>query len=463
MDNSKAAELNKKNREEHFPKENLGEEYEFISYIGSGSYGHVCKAKQVSTGKIVAIKKFSHIFKNDTNTLRLLRELRILTALKDHPKIIRMLDIIPPRDLVHFNDLYIVMEFMDTDLSKIINSTQFLTTLHIQFILYQILVATKALHSAKIYHRDLKPQNILINEDCIVKICDFGLSRGAPSKKSPTETRKLTSHVVTRWYRAPEVIFLTNEYTSAIDIWSIGCIFAELLGMQKENTSFVKGRMPLFPGISCFPLSPRQGEQTQNSYFMDQISIILHVIGTPSKIEISDFKNCVAKNYLKALPHWPGIDIRKKFPGATELELDLLKKMLSFCPSKRPTVEETLNHPYLENIRDMKSEITVPSVEFEFEGKSMKKIGRGLLIREVMKNFKKQKLLRKNITFNLSKEEESPEKLSEESEEKSKRENGEQTEEKSLNGSATKHNEESVVNKDKKKSSKENQISNSRV
>ncbi|MES1921317.1 hypothetical protein MHBO_002859 [Bonamia ostreae] len=382
--NTPAPVVPKKESKNHFPKESLGSEYEFVSYIGSGSYGHVCKAKQVQSGKMVAIKKFSGVFKSSTNTLRLLRELRILRALRSHPRIIKLIDIIPPKNLISFNDLYIVLEYMDTDLSRIIHSNQYLSRTHVQYILYQILLATKGLHSAQIYHRDLKPQNILINENCTVKLCDFGLSRGAPTSKN-SETRRLTSHVVTRWYRAPEVIFLTSEYTSSIDIWSIGCIFAELLGMLRENMVMVKGRMPLFPGISCFPLSPRRTDMSENSFFLDQISLILHVIGTPTSIELSDFNHCVAKNYLNSLPYWPGIDLKKKFPASNDLEIDLLRKMLRFSPSQRLTVEEALSHPYLKKVREIKHETNFEPVEFEFEGLSMSKHGRGLLMREILK------------------------------------------------------------------------------
>jgi len=300
--------------------------------------------------------------------------------------------------LIHFTNLYIVLEYMESDLSKIIHSNQYLSRTHVQFILYQILLATKCLHSAKIYHRDLKPQNILINENCTVKLCDFGLSRGAPTKKGTSESRKLTSHVVTRWYRAPEVIFLTSEYTSSIDIWSIGCIFAELLGMLRENMVLAKGRMPLFPGISCFPLSPQKSDMSQNSFFMDQISLILHVIGTPTKIELSDFNHCVAKNYLKSLPFWPGVDFKKKFPASNDLEIDLLKKMLKFSPSQRLTVEEALGHPYLKKVREIQQEKNFKPVEFEFEGMSMVKHGRGLLIREIMKY---NRGIRENLTSGL--------------------------------------------------------------
>lgn len=131
-----------------------------------------------------------------------------------------------------FNDIYIVTNLMETDLHRVIYSRQELTDEHIQYFLYQILRGMLYIHSANVIHRDLKPNNILLNKNCDLKICDFGLARGFDN-----ENEFKTEYVVTRWYRAPEVILNASEYTKALDIWSIGCIFAELLG-----------RTPLFPG-----------------------------------------------------------------------------------------------------------------------------------------------------------------------------------------------------------------------
>lgn len=209
-----------------------------------------------------------------------------------------------------------VLEYADSDLKKILKSSLDLEILHIQTMVYNLLCAVKYLHESKVIHRDLKPANVLVNEDCSIKLCDFGLARTltnlksnsemilkkqkqymtdksqiAPSledKKSVSDSndssgsmsdtqeekkdlsrmlvkskdarknikRELTDHVVTRWYRAPEIILLEKDYGPAIDIWSIGCVFAELLGMMKENSPTFMDRKPLFPGKSCFPLSP---------------------------------------------------------------------------------------------------------------------------------------------------------------------------------------------------------------
>lgn len=143
-----------------------------------------------------------------------------------------MLDIVLPENKTGYDDIYIVTDLMETDLHRVIYSKQPLTKEHIQYFMYQLLRGVLYMHSANVIHRDLKPSNILLNKHCDLKICDLGLGRGYDTIED-----FMTEYVVTRWYRAPEVILNASEYTNAIDIWSIGCIFAELLG-----------RTALFPG-----------------------------------------------------------------------------------------------------------------------------------------------------------------------------------------------------------------------
>ncbi|CAL9780839.1 unnamed protein product [Musa acuminata subsp. burmannicoides] len=152
----------------------------------------------------------------------------------DHENVIGIKDIIRPPQRENFSDVYIVYELMDTDLNQIIRSNQLLTDDHCQYFLYQILRGLKYVHSANVLHRDLKPSNLFLNANCDLKIGDFGLAR------TTSETDLMTEYVVTRWYRAPELLLNCSEYTAAIDIWSVGCILGEIVTRQ-----------PLFPGRLC--------------------------------------------------------------------------------------------------------------------------------------------------------------------------------------------------------------------
>merc|ERR1711904_195847 len=158
---------------------------------------------------------------------------------------------------------------MDTDLDRVIRSEQPLSMLHIQTFLYQILLGLQYIHAANVIHRDLKPGNILVNQNCTMKICDFGLARLEPETGY---AGFMTEYVVTRWYRAPEIMLSCQEYTKAIDIWSVGCIFAELLG-----------RKPLFPGDD----------------YIHQLQIICDKLGTPHEDELAFVTSEKAKRFMK--------------------------------------------------------------------------------------------------------------------------------------------------------------------
>lgn len=209
--------------------------YEYIKVIGQGAYGVVCSAFDRLKNRKVAIKKVPNAFADLIDAKRIVREIQILKFYK-HENIISLVDVIKPDARTGFEDIYFVNDLMETDLHRVIYSHQELIDDHIQCFLYQILRGMLYIHSSSIIHRDLKPSNLLLNKNCNLKICDFGLARGL----EPGETEgQLTEYVVTRWYRAPEVILNASNYTKALDVWSIGCIMAELLG-----------RTPLFPGIS---------------------------------------------------------------------------------------------------------------------------------------------------------------------------------------------------------------------
>mmetsp|Transcript_13331 Transcript_13331/g.34955 ORF Transcript_13331/g.34955 Transcript_13331/m.34955 type:complete len:242 (-) Transcript_13331:1392-2117(-) len=215
----------------------LPKKYEFVKSLGSGAFGAVCAFRDRDDGEIVAIKKVI-AFDDVVDARRTLREIMLLRALH-HENLLSIKYIVPPIDYNAYEPVYIVSESMDADLLQIIKSPQPLTDDHTKYFIYQILKGLKYLHSAHVLHRDLKPNNLLVLKNCDLKICDFGLARVIAE---PDEERdaSMTQYVVTRWYRAPELILCLGNYDFAIDIWSVGCILAELL-MRK----------PLFPGKDC--------------------------------------------------------------------------------------------------------------------------------------------------------------------------------------------------------------------
>jgi len=358
--------------------------------------------------KRVAIKKVRNIFDNAVNAKRLLRELCILRSLGTHESIIDVKYVIPPDDIVKFDSLSIVFEFVDTDLAKLIASKQYFTTLHVQHMLHQLLKGLKYMHSANVAHRDIKPANILVSRECSLKICDFGLARGfATNQEAQAKSRKfhlfteddgkeiaraerkaqteLTRHVVTRWYRAPEVILLQQEreYILALDMWAVGCITAELLEMIQETCPEPTDRKPLFPGASSFPLSHEDQYAWKDS--RDQLNVIFDVIGTPSRTEIQSMKNVRARKYLQGLPKRSPIDFRKRFPGASAKVLDLMRGLLRFNYQKRLTVEQSLSHKFFKQIRNKESERRHKKILFDFEDVPMEiQTIRELIIDEIL-------------------------------------------------------------------------------
>ena len=231
--------------------------------------------------------------------LRTLREIRLLRHFH-HENIISILDILPPGSLETFTEVYLVQELMETDMHRVIR-TQDLSNDHFQYFVYQILRGLKALHSAGVLHRDLKPSNLLLNANCDLKICDFGLARSA-EQPEPESKAFLTEYVATRWYRAPEIMLSFKEYTKAIDQWSVGCIFAEML----------TGR-PLFPGRD----------------YHHQLSLILGVLGTPSLEDFYSITSARSREYIRSFPYCERANFAELFPRAEPLALDLLDKLLT--------------------------------------------------------------------------------------------------------------------------------------
>ncbi|XP_010260161.1 PREDICTED: mitogen-activated protein kinase 3-like [Nelumbo nucifera] len=326
-----------------------------IMPIGRGAYGIVCSVMNSETNEMVAIKKIANAFDNHMDAKRTLREIKLLRHL-DHENVIAIRDVIPPPIPRAFSDVYIATELMDTDLHQIIRSNQELSEEHCQYFLYQILRGLKYIHSASVIHRDLKPSNLLLNANCDLKICDFGLAR-------PTsENEFMTEYVVTRWYRAPELLLNSSDYTAAIDVWSVGCIFMELMN-----------RKPLFPGRD----------------HMHQMRLLTELLGTPTEAELGFVKNEDARRFIRQLPPHPRQPFSKMFPHVHPDAIDLIERMLTFNPTKRITVEEALAHPYLARLHDIADEPVCPEpFSFEFEKQA--------LVEEQMKEM----IYREAIEFN---------------------------------------------------------------
>ncbi|RCV26394.1 hypothetical protein SETIT_5G241700v2 [Setaria italica] len=232
--------------------------YEVAEVVGKGSYGVVAAAVDTRTGERVAIKKINDVFEHISDATRILREIKLLRLLR-HPDIVQIKHIMLPPTRREFRDIYVVFELMESDLHQVIKANDDLTAEHHQLFLYQLLRGMKYIHAANVFHRDLKPKNILANGDCKLKICDFGLAR--VSFNDTPSAIFWTDYVATRWYRAPELCgSFFSKYTPAIDIWSIGCIFAEMLAGK-----------PLFPGKNV----------------VHQLDLMTDLLGTPSSESIS--------------------------------------------------------------------------------------------------------------------------------------------------------------------------------
>ncbi|KAG8734978.1 hypothetical protein FRC10_011142 [Ceratobasidium sp. 414] len=327
--------------------------WKFVRELGQGAYGFVVSAQDQISGETVAIKLVTRLFEKTQLSKRALREISLLRHFANHENITGLIDmdVIAP----DFNEIYLFMEPMEADLHQIVRSGQPLSNAHVQYFVYQILRAMKYVHSAGVIHRDLKPGelalklkfgylelaskgNLLVNADCELKICDFGLSRGFDSTTNTDEGAGfMTEYVATRWYRAPEIMLSFRRYTTAIDMWSIGCILGELLGMK-----------PMFKGKD----------------YVDQLNIIIDVLGTPDEETLKRIGSVKAQAYIRSLPVKKAKPFKTLFPQADDQALDLLSKLVTFDPANRLTVLEALKHPYLDAYHDEDDE---PECETKYQ------------------------------------------------------------------------------------------------
>lgn len=304
--------------------------------LGYGAFGVVWLVVDPRTGRRMALKRISCVFDTLASARRAYRELYLLSNLR-HINVVQMLDIVKVDNFAEFNDVCFLCEYMETDLHKIVISNQPLSIEHVKLFTYQLLRGLKYLHSAGIMHRDLKPGNLLVNSHCLLKICDFGLARSCLTFKSDEQDPTLTVEVVTQFYRAPELLLGSSFYTAAIDLWSVGCILAELLT-----------RKILFQSMSPFC----------------QLEMIFELLGSPHPTELSSLVGCplLSVEFLLSrsvrppnhaalasmlTPFQPNNHVTQSTEPPDGDLLALLTGLLTFSPTKRLSAEEALSSPFL--------------------------------------------------------------------------------------------------------------------
>ncbi len=280
------------------------------------------------TRGVIALKKCFDAFRNATDAQRTFREIMYLQELTGHDNLIRLQHVIKAEN---DRDIYLTFDFMETDLHAVIRA-DILESIHKKYIVYQVLKALKFLHSADLLHRDIKPSNLLLNSDCHVKLCDFGLCRSVAESAGPAPV--LTDYVATRWYRAPEVLLGSTKYTKGVDIWSLGCIMAEMLSNR-----------PLFQGNST----------------MNQLEKIIAVTGKPSGEDVEAIQSPFALTMLEGIPPTRQLSLSELFPNASAEALELIHQCLQFNPAKRCTAEDALRHPFVAEFHNPDDEPTFPS------------------------------------------------------------------------------------------------------
>ncbi|BAS76728.1 cyclin-dependent kinase A-2 isoform X1 [Oryza sativa Japonica Group] len=290
----------------------LEEQYEKVEKIGEGTYGVVYKGKHRHTNETIALKKIRLEQEDEGVPSTAIREISLLKEMQ-HRNIVRLQDVVHKEKCI-----YLVFEYLDLDLKKHMDSSpDFKNHRIVKSFLYQILRGIAYCHSHRVLHRDLKPQNLLIDRRTnSLKLADFGLARafGIP-------VRTFTHEVVTLWYRAPEILLGARHYSTPVDMWSVGCIFAEMVNQK-----------PLFPGDSE----------------IDELFKIFSIMGTPNEETWPGVASL--PDYISTFPKWPSVDLATVVPTLDSSGLDLLSKMLRLDPSKRINARAALEHEYFKDL-----------------------------------------------------------------------------------------------------------------
>jgi cyclin-dependent kinase len=293
----------------------IDDQYEILGYIGQGTYANVYRARD-REGRIYALKTIKLEAEDEGIPSTAIREISLLKELK-HPNVVKLYNVVHSE-----KKLTLVFEYCDMDLKKALDDSAAVgsggfDSITCRSYLFQLIRGIAYCHQHKVLHRDLKPQNLLINKrDGVLKLADFGLARafGIP-------VRSYTHEVVTLWYRAPDILMGSRKYSTSVDIWSIGCIMAEMITSH-----------PLFPG---------QNDQ-------DQLHKIFKALGTPGIEEwpsVSELPEWKADFYQYPTQPWTVL-----VPGIDPLGIDLISKLLKQDPNQRISAKSALEHPYFKDI-----------------------------------------------------------------------------------------------------------------
>jgi len=317
----------------------INEAYEKLEKIGQGTYGKVYKARERTTGRLVALKKTRLEMEEEGVPSTALREVSLLQMLSESAFVVRLLKV------EHVEEdgkamLYLVFEYLDQDLKGFMDLTgrgpaNPIKKEIVQDFMYQLCLGCAHIHRHGVMHRDLKPQNLLVDKaKNVIKVADLGLGRAFS-----VPVKSYTHEIVTLWYRAPEVLLGGSHYSTPVDIWSVGCIFAELARKQ-----------PLFPGDSE----------------LQQLLHIFKLLGTPGE-EV--WPGVTRLRDWHEFPQWKPQDLHKVIPQLDDHGIDLLQKMLVYDPAKRIHATEALEHPYFDSLD--KSRYAKIEAAFEKENRKM--------------------------------------------------------------------------------------------